>query len=185
MEISFDRLRSFGEGALAVGVLDGGKLTDPAASVDDATGGVVSRALAAGRFRGQTGHSLELLVPAGIKPTRVVLLGLGKAEDFTTAAAERLAASLVGRLSVGGEETLTIAIERPKKAPLSEAELAAHIALGAKLRSYRFDHYRSVREEERPTLKRVVISTSEAAEARKLWAGLAAVGAGIFWPATL
>jgi leucyl aminopeptidase len=180
MEISFDRLRSFGEGALVVGVMDGGKLTDSASAMDQATGGAVSRALAASRFRGQAGHSLELLVPSGIKPTRLILAGLGKGEDFTTASAERLAASVVGRLHVGGEEALTFAIERPKKARLSEAELAAHLAFGAVLRSYRFDQYRSLREDERPTLKRVVISTSETSDARKLWGELSAIADGIF-----
>src|SRR5438270_5971396 len=122
MEISFDRLRGFPDGALVVGILDGGNLTDSAAAVDKASGGAVSRALAASRFRGQSGHSLELLVPAGIKPTRVILAGLGKAEDFNAAAAERLAATVVGRLLIGGEERLTFSIERPKKAQLSDAE---------------------------------------------------------------
>ncbi len=102
MEISFDRLRSFGEGALVVGVMDGGKLTDSASAIDQATGGAVSRALAASRFRGQAGHSLELLVPSGIKPTRLILAGLGKGEDFTTASAERLAASCGWPAACGG-----------------------------------------------------------------------------------
>ncbi len=71
MEISFDRLRGLPDGALVVGILDGGNLTDSASTVDKATGGAISRALAASRFRGQPGHSLELLVPAGIKSTPV------------------------------------------------------------------------------------------------------------------
>src|SRR5947209_9262519 len=111
MEISFDRLRGLPDGALVVGILDGGNLTDSASTVDKATGGAVSRALAASRFRGQAGHSLELLVPSGIQPTRLILAGLGKAEDFNTASAERLAATVVGRLHVGGEEKLTFAVE--------------------------------------------------------------------------
>jgi leucyl aminopeptidase len=180
MEISFDRLRSFGEGALVVGVMDGGKLTDSASAVDTATGGAVSRALAASRFRGQAGHSLELLVPSGITPTRLIIAGLGKGEDFTTASAERLAATVVGRLLVGGEQALTFAIERPKKSRISDVELAAHLAFGAVLRSYRFDHYRTVREDERPTLQRVVIATTDASDARKLLGDLSAVADGIF-----
>lgn len=180
MEISFDRLRGFPDGALVVGILDGGNLTDSAAAVDKASGGAVSRALAASRFRGQSGHSLELLVPAGIKPTRVILAGLGKGEDFNAAAAERLAATVLGRLLVGGEETLTFSIERPKKTQLSEAELAVHLAFGGMLRSYRFDLYRAMKEDERPTVKKIVISTPEAGAARKLWPESSAVAGGIF-----
>src|SRR5579863_2759176 len=127
MEIQFDRPRAIGDGALVVGALDGGKLTPAASVVDQATGGALSRAVAANRFRGQPGHSLELLVPPGVKATRVIIAGLGKGEDFNAASAERLAATTVGRLLVGGEETLTFSIERPKRAQISEAELAAHL----------------------------------------------------------
>src|SRR5438105_862966 len=180
MEISFDRLRGLPDGALVVGILDGGNLTDSASTVDKATGGAISRALAASRFRGQPGHSLELLVPAGIKSTRVVLTGLGKGEDFNAAAAERLAATVMGRLVVSGEETLTFAIERSKKSPLSDVDLAVHLAFGALLRSYRFDHYRTMKDDERPTVKKIVISTAEAGAARKLWPEFSAVADGIF-----
>src|SRR5437588_10207374 len=96
MEISFDRLRGLPDGALVVGILDGGNLTDSASTVDKATGGAISRALAASRFRGQPGHSLELLVPAGSKPTRVLLTGLGNDDAFNAAAPERLAATGIG-----------------------------------------------------------------------------------------
>ena len=180
MEIVFERTRTIGEGALVVGAFDGGKLTDAAMAADKAAGGALSRAVAASRFRGQPGQSLELLVPAGVRATRVILVGLGKGEDFDAASAERLAATVVGRLFVGGEGTLTFAIERPKRAKIPEAELAAHLAFGAILRSYRFDLYRSVKDEERPTMNRVIVSTPEAGAARKLWAGLAAVAEGIF-----
>ena len=68
----------------------------------------------------------------------------------------------------------------PKRAKISEAELAAHLALGAYLRSYRFDHYRKVGEDEKPTLKNVIIATKAAAAARKFGPMLDAVDEGIF-----
>jgi len=55
-----------------------------------------------------------------------VLAGLGKTEVFDAAAAERLAATVLGRLLVGGEETLTFALDLPKRSKLREPELAAH-----------------------------------------------------------
>ena len=180
MEVVFDRPRAIGEGALVVAALDGGKLTESAAAVDRATGHALSRAVAASRFRGQSGQSLELLVPSGIKATRVILAGLGKAEEFSAASAERMAASIVGRLLVGGEETLNFSIDRPKRAPLTDAELASRLAFGAILRSYRFDLYRTVKDDERPTMKRVIVTTAHPGDARKLWAGLAALSEGIF-----
>jgi leucyl aminopeptidase len=180
MDISFASRGNIGPGALVVGILDGGGLTAAAAAADEATGGAVKRALSVSRFKGQAGQSLELLAPAGVKASRIVLAGLGKTEAFNAAAAERLAATVLGRLLVGGEETLTFAIDLPKRSKLREAELAAHLALGASLRSYRFDQYRKVGEDETITVKKIVVSTREAANARRAWAGLSAVGEGIF-----
>jgi len=180
MDISFSSRGGIGPGALVVGILDGGGLTAAAAAADEATGGAVTRALSVSRFKGQAGQSLELLAPAGVKASRIVLAGLGKTDAFNAAAAERLAATVLGRLLVGGEEILTFAIDLPKRSKLREAELAAHLALGASLRSYRFDHYRKVGEDETVTVKKIVVSTREAANARKVWGGLSAVGEGMF-----
>ncbi|HXJ00114.1 MAG TPA: leucyl aminopeptidase [Micropepsaceae bacterium] len=180
MDISFATPGASGPGALVVGVLDGGELTEAAVHADKATGGAIKRALAVSRFKGRTGQSLELLAPAGVKASRIVLAGLGKPDALGPAAAERLAAEILGRLLSGGEETLTFAIDLPKKAKLNEGELAAHLALGAFLRSYRFDHYRKVKDDEKPSVKKVIVLTSETAAAKKAWAGLAAVGEGIF-----
>jgi leucyl aminopeptidase len=180
MDISFASRGGIGPGASVVGILDEGGLTAAAAAADEATGGAVTRALSVSRFKGQAGQSLELLAPAGVKASRIVLAGLGKTDAFNAAAAERLAATVLGRLLAGGEEILTFAIDLPKRSKLREAELAAHLALGASLRSYRFDQYRKVGEDETVTVKKIVVSTPEAASARKAWAGLSAVGEGIF-----
>jgi len=180
MQISFGSSRAIGPGAWVVGVNDGGVLSLQAARSDEAAGGALKRALTFSRFKGQPGQTIELLAPAGVNSSRIVLAGLGKGEKFDGAAAERLAAGVVGRLLASGEETLTFAVDLPKRSKLSEAELATHLALGAQLRSYRFDHYRKVGEDEKPTLKNVVVVTKAAAAARKRWAEVAAVGEGIF-----
>jgi leucyl aminopeptidase len=179
MRISFVAPGAPGRGAWVLGVGDGGGLSDSAAKADRATSGALSRAIAAGRFRGQTGQLIEVLAPSGVGASRIVLAGLGKAAAFDAAAAERLAATIVGRLLTGGERRLTFSIDAPKGAKLSDAELAAHLAFGAVLRGYRFDHYRKLGADETPTLDTVAIATRAGAKAKTLWAGLAAVGEGI------
>ena len=180
MDIGFGRRGRIGPGALVVGILDGGGLTEAAAAADKATRGAVKRAVAMSRFKGQAGRSLELLAPAGVKASRIVLAGLGKGEAFDSNAAERLAATVMGRLLTGGEEKVTFAIDLPKQAKIAEAELAAHLGFGALLRSYSFDSYRKVSDDEKPTVKNVVVATAAAAAAKKLWAELAALGEGMF-----
>ena len=180
MEISFAAVGPIGPGALVVGVIDGGGLTPGAARADAQTAGALSRAVAAAHFHGNAGQIVEVLAPSGAKASRILLAGIGKPSSFDAGAAERLAASAVARLLTGGEKTVAFAIDVPKGAKLSEAELAAHLAFGAMLRSYRFDLYRTQLKDDEPTLRTVSVITRAAASARRLWADFAAVGEGVF-----
>jgi leucyl aminopeptidase len=180
MQISFVAPGAIGPGALVLSVQDGGTLSARAARYDEMTSGALKRAIEAGRFKGQAGQSIDVLGPTGVKASRIVLAGVGKGEKFDGNATERLAATVAGKLLASGEETLTFALDLPKRAKISEAEMAVHLATGAYLRSYRFDHYRKIGEDEKQTLKNVVIATKAAASARKLWADADAVNEGIF-----
>jgi leucyl aminopeptidase len=180
MQISFAAPGSIGPGALVLSVQEGGVLSSQAARYDEMASGALKRAIEVSRFKGQGGQSIEVLAPAGVKASRIILAGVGKGEKFDGNAAERLAATISGRLLASGEETLTFALDLPKRAKVSEAEMAVHLATGAYLRSYRFDHYRKLGEEEKQTLKNVVIATKGASAARKLWDDADAVNEGIF-----
>jgi leucyl aminopeptidase len=180
LDVSFSAPGAIGPGTLVVGIEDGGVLSETAGRADKASGGAIKRALSFSRFKGQAAQSLDIVAPAGVKASRIVVAGLGKAEAFDGAAAERLAATILGRLLVSGEQTLTFAIDAPKKGKIGGADLAAHLALGATLRSYRFDHYRKVKEDEKPTLKKVIVATPDASAAKRAWTGKAAVAEGIF-----
>ena len=180
MAISFAAPGAIGPGTLVVGIKDGAVLSETAARADKATRGAIKRALSFSRFRGQGGQSLDIVAPAGVKASRIVLAGLGKSEAFDAAAAERLAATVLGRLWASGEETLTFAIDAPKKGKIADSELAVHLALGAKLRSYRFDHYRKVKDDETRSVNKVIVATPDVSGARRAWVGMAAVAEGIF-----
>ena len=96
MEISFVQPGPIGPGALVVGLFEGGELAETAADADRAADGALKRALSLSRFKAQVGQNLELLAPAGVKASRIVLAGLGKRENFDAAAAERVAATSWG-----------------------------------------------------------------------------------------
>jgi leucyl aminopeptidase len=180
MDISFVSPASLGPGALVLAVQDEGAFGAQAARFDEATSGALRRAIAVSRFKGQSGQSIEVLAPTGVKFSRIVLAGIGKGENFDGGAAERLGATVSARLLTSGEDTLTFAIDLPKKSKLSEAEIAAHVAAGAYLRSYRFDHYRKISDDEKQTLKTIVVATKAAPAARKLWTDMSAVVEGVF-----
>ncbi len=181
MQLSFAALSTAATGALAVGATAGGTLLPAAAEADKAMGGAIARALSGSKFKGKPGQVLEFMAPAGLKASRVLLIGLGKPEEFDANAAELVGASLTGRLLTGGETSLTFAIDLPKGAKVKPAALAAGIASGALLRSYTFNTYRTKdREEYEPTLTAVTVGTPEVAEAKKAWKGMEAVAQGVF-----
>ncbi len=61
-----------------VGALEGGSLLPRRGGADKASGGALTRALKFSRFTGKPGQMLEVLAPAGLKASRMLLVGLGK-----------------------------------------------------------------------------------------------------------
>ena len=106
MQISFVAPSSTESGAVVVGVVEGGALAGPAVELDKATGGALKRALGTNRFSGKAGQLLDIVAPSGVKASRILLLGIGKASAFDGPAAERAAASVVGKLFTSGEKEM-------------------------------------------------------------------------------
>ena len=181
MQISFVTNEAAGDGAWVVGAVEGGALLPSAVRLDKASGGALTRALKYSRFTGKTGQMLEVLAPAGVKASRLLLVGLGKPESLDEKGLETLGAQIIGRLYTSGEIAARFEIDPPKSSKVKKAELAAHLAFGAKLRSYAFDKYRTRNLDEfEKKLKTVRIVTQDPAAAKKAHGGLAAVAEGIF-----
>jgi len=181
MKISFAKPALPAEGALVVGVFEGKALTPAAVKADVAAGGQIARAIAASRFEGKKDQSLLLQAPAGLDASRLLLVGLGKAEDFDAQAAEALGGNIVAQLSTANDATVTIALDGLEASPLTLAEAAASVALGGRLRSYRFDKYRTKeKKEDKPSLKKLVLALESHAEAKKLFADQDLVVDGVF-----
>ena len=181
MQLSFAAPRAVTSGAWIVGALDGSVLTPAALKADKACAGALTRALGVSRFIGKRAEVLEVLAPSGVGASRVVLVGLGKAGEFDANAAETVAAGAIGKLSKSGETEATFEIDLPKGAKLKPAALAAHLAMGARLKSYTFNKYRTKDlAEHESKLKTAVVATPDRAGARKSWGALEAVAEGMF-----
>ena len=180
MNISFTKIAIPTQGALVLGVPVGAKLGPVAAKLDKRTRGALSRAIKAGDFNGKREKTLTIVVPAGTKLTRVALLGLGDIPTLDANAAERLGA--VAYDAVAGDAHAAIVLEGATRAPDGEAALAAHIAGGALLKSYRFSKYRTKEDKDaKPKLKSLAIQCAAPGDARKQYASVAAIADGIFF----
>ncbi len=181
MQISFVAPSDISAGAWVVGAGEGGALLPAAVQADKASGGALTRALKVSRFTGKPGQMLEVLAPSSLKASRLLLVGLGKSESLDEKGLETLGAQIAGRLYTAGETLASLEIDVPKGAKVKKAELAAHLAFGARLKSYAFNKYRTKNLDEfEKKLKTVRIVSSDVAAAKKAYAGLDAVADGIF-----
>src|SRR6185312_10074261 len=127
-------------------------------------------------FTGKSGQMVEVLAPAGVTVSRLLLVGLGKPGSLDEKGLETLGAQIAGRLHAAGESQAILDIDVPKGAKVKKAVLAAQLAFGAKLKSYAFDKYRTRNlDEYEKKLKALRIVTPDVAAAEKAHAGLAAV----------
>ena len=162
-------------GAIAVPVYAEASLSDVAAELDASTSGAVKRAIAASRFSGKPGQTLEIVAPAGIDASRIVLFGLGEKDKRTASTLEKAGAAVAKLLLTGGESAVTLAL-----AGETDAEGVARAGLGARLAAYRYDQFRTkLKDEQKPSLATVTITASDVAADEAEWAGWGAVADGV------
>ena len=180
MKIAFAKPGPPKGGAIAVLVGEGRKLGSAASDLDRRTKGVLTRAIASSRFTGKLDEALSVLAPRGVACSRVVLVGMGKANGFDALAAQRIGSALVAHLALSGETDVSVALDIADGSKADAAERAAHLAHGARLRGYRFDKYHTRQKpEEKPSLRRVTVYLPDPTAARRAHAPLAAVEDGV------
>ncbi|WP_282609644.1 leucyl aminopeptidase [Pelagibius sp. Alg239-R121] len=181
MKISFAAPALPKNAAIVAGVMKGGKLSPTAANLDKATGGALSKAIEASSYEGKKGELLELLAPANIQNSRILLVGVGDPAEITDSDLENLGGSLYKHLSSCGEKEAVVMVDAVKSAALDGADRAAHGAYGALLRSYRFDKYKTKEKSEKKTkLAKLTFMVESAPKARKLYGALSRVADGVF-----
>ena len=180
MKISFSDISLGKAGALAVIVTERATPTGALADLDHKTGGAIKRAMKAMNFTGEASSVLELIMPHGLSANRLLVMGVGKSADITASALENIGGDLVGRLGRAKETVATVIVDGIGNAKVKDDEAAARVAFGAKLRSYRFDKYKSKKKDDPAPLKTLSVATKAAAGARKAYATLEKIADGMF-----
>ncbi|MEO1660540.1 MAG: leucyl aminopeptidase [Pseudomonadota bacterium] len=138
----------------------GGKLPSAAEALDGETNGLLSEAIAGGRFEGKEGQQAFVVLPKGASAKRALLVGAGKADGRDDRALERIGATVYKAQANSGFKSLGLMADG--------ADNAARLALGAKLAAYRFDDYRTkLKDEDKPSLSTfsLIIEDVKAAKA--------------------
>lgn len=182
MKVSFSKRALPETGVVVVMALQEGKLTAGAQELDAKLDGAITRAMkAASRFKGKSEQSLNLLAPAGSKLDRVYVLGLGKPEELDDLRLQAAGGRIYAALAMRGHETVQVLVDAVEGCEISPADMAAEVAFGARLRSYRFDKYLTMQEkDDKPSLKSLKLLSDGTAAARKRYVALDAVADGVF-----
>ena len=142
MQIHYAASGAPSAGALVVLAAKGAPLAGAVAALDVATGGQLARAVAVARFEGDVASIVELLAPAHAA-SRILIVGVGAANEADAGAFEKIGGAIVARLLTSGEASVTIDLTGLDGMAVSLAVAAARLAHGATLRAYRFDKYRT------------------------------------------
>ena len=172
LDIAFAKPALPKSGALVLLIHEGEKPSGLWAQLDEATGGAIDRAFEVAEFKGAKGKTCVILAP-GANLTRLLAVGLGKPSELTQKVLEEAGGAIVTSLS--REPAAAVA-----NGALT-AQQATEVAMGAMLRSYRFDRYRTKEKpEDKPKLSKLTVLTTEVPKAKAAWEPLSAVATGVF-----
>jgi leucyl aminopeptidase len=151
-----------------------------AADLDRQTGGAVRRALELAGGKLKRGRVIELLCPAGVDLGRLVVLGVGTPGEAKRLDLEVLGGSLAVKLKGLGATKASVAVDAMDGLPFGPAELAVCLAAGATLRSYRFEKYRTAKDDDdQDEVQELTFHLTEPAAAEAAWSAAAAVVEGV------
>jgi leucyl aminopeptidase len=164
--------------ALVLFVGEGSQFSAAAEAVDKAGDGQLGRAMKAANFTGKKGKILEVLAPAGLGASRVLLAGIGESAKADARVFEDLGGEIAARVQTTDAE---LAADFSGIADLAVGTdvAAAHFAHGVDLRNWRFDTYRTKLKDEQKAKLAGVTLIGVADSAKPLVDRLAAVAAGV------
>ncbi|MGC1777222.1 MAG: leucyl aminopeptidase [Xanthobacteraceae bacterium] len=141
-------------------------------------GDLFRRAAAADRFTGKSGSILDIIVPSGLNLPRLVVVGIGKESELKPRDIVKLGGIAMGRVPVAATSA-TIFAEFGSGA--LKGDQVAALALGARLRAYTFDLYKTKRKEgdERPNKVEVNFACANPASAGNAWSAEEAIAGGV------
>ncbi|MGA0530891.1 leucyl aminopeptidase [Hansschlegelia sp. KR7-227] len=126
----------------------------------------IARAAAAERFKAKAGSGFEMLAPLITDLDRLVVVGLGDGKEPVDWV--KLGGQIRGRVPDAAEQVVVL-LDAASGAP--DAEAAADLALGMRLRSYVFETYKTKKkDDDTPSrLSKVTIAVADESAAKKAW----------------
>ena len=169
VKVGFVPFSAASRGILVVFCDDMLKFGDAASKALGAAVDLVGRVAVANRFKGKSGATLDILAPQGLKASRLIVVGAGKLSAIKNDDFLKLGGVIAGKLHAGSE-AVTVVADLPDGA-MKPAQ-AAEIAAGVRLRTYKFDRYKTKKKdgEEAASRAEVSLAVGDVGAARKAFA---------------
>ena len=143
-------------------------------------GVLIEVAAATAQFKGKLRTALDILAPAGLDYGRLLVIGIDSDKDLVEHDFVTLGGFVMGKLREGGKATVLCEIGT------SQVEHFATLALGMRLRGYRFDQYKSKKaEKESDAPAFITLRVSDLRGAKAAAVGQDAIAAGVYLARTL
>jgi len=140
---------------LAVALAEGSALPASLADLDRTSGGVLSRAVTSGDFKGKRDDTV-LLYPGAGKAQRILLVGLGKGGAVTRSSIRRAAAVGAKRARALGTRQLAFAVAAEARNGVTAKDLGQVVAEGAAHGAWAFTELKTAPEDPKPEVESVV-----------------------------
>ena len=167
---------------VVVGVFESRKLTPPAAILDKAANGYITDVLSRGDMDGKAGSTLLLQKVPGTQSDRVLLIGLGKEKEFHEKELGNAIRTSLKALNDTGATDAAIYLAELAVHKRSLAWRIRQSAMVAQDACYKFDQFKSKKDDARKPLKKIIFcidSRSEVPQAEDALAQGLAIAEGM------
>jgi leucyl aminopeptidase len=182
MEIKFSKSIKNNSSAVMVALSDKLKLTPNVNKLDKALGGMISSMMSVETFKGRKEDHVQSLAVAKDKSTTILsLIGAGKAKELSGLSAIKLGGKIYAMLKSLKVKEASLVLD---EAIPNMAEVAANIAYGVLLRSYKFEKYKTKDhkdKKEKINFSKLEIVIDEDVDAKKIFAKLEAIAKGVYF----
>jgi leucyl aminopeptidase len=140
-----------------------------------AANGLIAKAAAAEKFKGKAKSTMTIVAPASVPVERIVLVGLGGDKDLAKTDYAQLGGVVAGKVAA---RTATVVLELPGLDPTPKN--VADMALGARLRGYSFDRYKTKKDDNAADgATTLLFQVADPAAAKKAHKALDGVATGV------
>ena len=139
-------------------------------AVDKATGGMISRLIAEGGLTGKRSECVTLHFPPGLACKKLVVVGLGPADEFSLDHVRQVTASSLKEAAKGGVRRAATIVHGAGIGGLETAAAAQAVAEGALLGTYSYRAFKSDAEE--TSLDELIIAEAASEKVEAIQSGV-------------